>query len=256
MTRPFPLHTGIAVVTSVRPLTRTMTRFTLHAPAFADPGVEQPGEILTLGWAGDAEELVLPQLGWRFPDGKPEQHWRNFTVRAFDPARATIDVDLYLHGDLGRASAWGSRAQPGDVVGYAGPRTHWEPDPAAEWALLAADETGLPALLAILETLPAGLPVFAFAEVEDEGERQAVASAADVDLRWISRERRPAGTTSVLFDAVRALALPPGRPQVWGGGEALAMRDVRRYLKAERPEATMNVMGYWKHRATPDDVDY
>ena len=34
------------------------------------------------------------------------------------------------------------------------------------------------------------------------------------------------------------------------------MRDVRRYLKAKRPEATMNVMGYWKHRATPEDVDY
>ena len=62
-----------------------MTRFTLHDPAFADPGIEQPGEILTLGWPHDGEPLVLPQLGWRFPDGKPEQHWRNFTVRSFDP---------------------------------------------------------------------------------------------------------------------------------------------------------------------------
>jgi len=60
----------------------------------------------------------------------------------------------------------------------------------------------------------------------------------------------------VLIEAVRTLALPPGRPQVWGGGEALAMRDVRRHLRAERPEATMNVMGYWKHRAIPADVDY
>ena len=255
MTRPFPLHTGIATVAAIRALTRSMTRFTLRADAFAEPGIEQPGEILTLGWAPDGEELVLPQPGWRFPDGKPEQHWRNFTVRGFDPARATIDVDFYLHGDLGRASAWGSRARPGDVVGFAGPRTHWEPDPEAEWVLLAADETGLPALLAILETLPAGLPVFAFAEVDDGGERQAVASAADVDLRWISRERRPAGTTPVLIEAVRELALPAGRPQVWGGGEALAMRDMRRYLKAERPQATMSVMGYWKHRATPEDVD-
>ncbi len=128
MTRPFPLHTGQAVVTEIRPLTPTMTRFTLHHAAFADPGIEQPGEILTLGWANDGEELVLPQLGWRFPDGKPEQHWRNFTVRGFDPARATIDVDIYLHGDLGRASAWAIRASPGDVVGFAGPRVHWEPD--------------------------------------------------------------------------------------------------------------------------------
>jgi len=256
MTRPFPLHTGIATVVAIRELTPSMTRFTLRADPFAEPGIEQPGEILTLGWAPDGEELVLPQLGWRFPDGKPEQHWRNFTVRRFDPAEATIDVDFYVHGDIGRASAWARRAAVGDPVGYAGPRTHWEPDPDAAWVLLAADETGLPALLAILETLPAGLAVFAFAEVEDEDERQPVATAADVDLRWISRDGRPAGTTTVLIEAVRELELPPGRPQAWGGGEALAMRDVRRHLKAERPEATMNVMGYWKHRGTPEDVDY
>jgi NADPH-dependent ferric siderophore reductase len=65
-------------------------------------------------------------------------------------------VDIYLHGDIGRASAWARRAQAGDPVGYAGPRTHWEPDPQAAWALLAAEETGLPALLAILESLPPG----------------------------------------------------------------------------------------------------
>ncbi len=73
---------------------------------------------------------MLPQLGWRFPDGKPEQHWRNFTVRSFDPGAATIDVDVFLHGDIGRASAWARRATVGDPVGFAGPRTHWEPDPA------------------------------------------------------------------------------------------------------------------------------
>ena len=128
MTRPFPLHTGIATVTAIRELTPGMTRFTLQAPAFADPGIEQPGEILTLGWAPDGEQLVLPELGWRFPAGRPEQHWRNFTVRRFDPEQATIDVDFYLHGDIGRASAWARRASVGDPVGYAGPRTHWEPD--------------------------------------------------------------------------------------------------------------------------------
>ena len=257
MTRPFPLHTGVATVADIRPLTPGMTRFTLHDPAFADPGIEQPGEILTLGWPSDGEPLVLPQLGWRFPDGKPEQHWRNFTVRSFDAGAATIDVDVFLHGDIGRASAWALRASVGDPVGFAGPRTHWEPDPHARWTLLVADETGLPALLAILETLPAGHRALALAEVASDEERQSVNSPAHVDLRWVSRDGRPAGTTTVLADAVRRLRLPPERGQAWGGGEALAMRDVRRHLVANHPAiASRNLMGYWKHRRTPEDVDY
>jgi NADPH-dependent ferric siderophore reductase len=142
------------------------------------------------------------------------------------------------------------------VVGFAGPRTHWEPDPDAEWGLLVADETGLPALLAILETLPAGWPVVAFAEVADEAERQPVVTEAAADVRWVLRGPAPTGTTSVLIDAVRELELPAGKAQIWGGGEALSMRDVRRHVKAERPEAGSSIMGYWKHRATPEDVEY
>ena len=253
--RPFPLHTGIATVTAVRRVTPSMARFTLHAPAFGAPGIEQPGEILTLGWAPDGSELVLPERGWRFPAGRPEQHWRNFTVRAFEPGRATIDVDFFLHGDIGYASAWAGRAQPGDRVGYAGPRVHWEPEPGAEWSLLVADETGLPALLAILETLPAGVRAIGLAEVGGEAERQAADCAADLELHWVLRDGHAPGTTTLLLEAVRELELPDGPGQVWGGGEALAMRDVRRHVRAERPEVKTGILGYWKHRTTPDDVE-
>ena len=194
---------------------------------------------------------MLPELGWRFPGGKPEQHWRNFTVRRFDPAQATIDVDIYLHGDLGRASAWARRAKAGDPVGYAGPRTHWEPDPDAAWALLAADETGLPALLAILESLPAGPPC-------DRARRgRATTTSASPSHRGRRRPpldlaRRPPRGHDDRADRRAARArLPPERGQGWGGGEALAMRDVRRHLVANHPAVapSLNVMGYWKHRA-------
>jgi NADPH-dependent ferric siderophore reductase len=259
--RPFPLHAGVATVAGVTEVTPAMRRVTLAAEAFADPGVEQPGEILTLGWTdgdGDGEELVLPQRGWRFPGGAPEQHWRNFTVRGWDPGSATIDVDFFLHGDHGRAAGWGLRAGVGDRVGFAGPRVHFQPDPAAAWTLLVADETGLPALLAIAESLPAGHPVLALAEVAGEAERQQPACAADVTWCWALRGAREPGTApELLLDAVRALELPAERGQAWGGGEALALRDVRRHLKAHCPQVagSMNLLGYWKHRTTPDDVE-
>jgi NADPH-dependent ferric siderophore reductase len=258
LARPFPLHTGVSILVRRRALTPRMARFTLHDPAFADLGVEEPGEILTLGWCEPGEELVLPQVGWRFPAGAREQHWRNFTVRAYRPEAAELEVDFFLHGDIGRASAWAARAVPGDAVGFAGPRMHWQAsDDDADWTLLAADETGLPALLAILETLPAGHRAIALAEIHDDDERQPVETDADVDLRWLSRGGRPPGTTTVLADEAARLDLPEGTGRAWGGGEALAMRGVRDALRAAGlPRSSMDVMGYWKHRLTPDDVDY
>ena len=255
--RVFPLHTGVATVTAIRRVTPSMACFTLQAPAFSDPGVEQPGEILTLGWPNDGEPLVLPEGGWRFPPGAGIQHWRNFTVRRANPERSTVDVDFYLHGDVGRASAWAELAGVGDEVGFAGPRVHWAPDPRAEWSLLVADETGVPALLAILESLPAGMRAIAIAEVSCHAERQEASTSADAEVHWVTREGGPPGTTTALVDCLRGLALPGEQAQAWGGGEALAMRDVRRHLAAEHPSVagSMSILGYWKHRATPDDVN-
>jgi len=55
---------------------------------------------------------------------------------------------------------------------------------------------------------------------------------------------------------VAALSPPPGPGQAWGGGEALAMRGVRDAVRAAGvPRGSTNVLGYWKHRLTPDDVE-
>jgi NADPH-dependent ferric siderophore reductase len=52
------------------------------------------------------------------------------------------------------------------------------------------------------------------------------------------------------------LDLPVGPGQAWGGGEAMSMRRVRDALRAAgMPRGTAHVMGYWKHRATPDDAE-
>jgi NADPH-dependent ferric siderophore reductase len=252
MRRRFPLHAGVAEVVRIADITPSMRRFTLRADAFADFGIEQPGEILTLGWPAPGRELVLPRVGWRFPPGNEDQHWRNFTVRSHDAARSELDVDFFLHGDAGRAAAWALRAEVGERIGFAGPRTHWTGGNGADWSLLVADETGLPALLAILGTLPAGHRTTALAEVSDNTERQEVETAADVELHWLVRGGRPPGTTNVLADAVEALELPPGRGRVWGGAEAMAMRAVRDRLR--KPGRKLQALGYWKHDTTPEEM--
>jgi NADPH-dependent ferric siderophore reductase len=137
---------------------------------------------------------------------------------------------------------------PGDAVGFAGPRPHWERDPDADWTLLVADETGLPALLAILETLPPGHPVIAVAEIAELDESQHASTAADVDLHWVVRGGHGPESTGLLASSVEGRPLPPGRGRAWSGGEALAMRAVRDhplYLRGLPAEAT-RVLGYWK----------
>lgn len=252
--RPYPLHQGIAEVVAVTDVTPAMRRVRFHDPAFDGGfGVEQPGEVLTLGWPGEDGELELPgsgakRLGWIVKTTIGRVHWRNFTVRAHDPAARTVDVDFFLHGEAGRAATWALDVAVGDRLGFAGPRVHWPAAETAGWSLLVADETGLPAVLAIAETLPAGHRAIAVVEIPGPEEEQAVDTAADVDWRWLHRGDRPPGTTTALRDTVAGLVFPDGPGQVWGGAESRALRDVRRDLKARAPDLPAKLLGYWKRK--------
>ena len=250
--RAFPARTGVATVTAVRPITPLMARITLGGPALDDFFVEEPGEIITLLWPAPGADLVLPGAGWRFPPGVADaQHARNYTVRAWNPRTNALDVDFVLHGDHGLAARWAAAVAEGDTVGFAGPRTHWTTT-ATDWSLIVADETGLPAAAAILETLPAGHRAIALLEVHDAAERQVLATDADADVHWLLRDGAAPGTTTLLADAIGDLTLPGGDGRAWGGGEALAMRHVRRHLRQDRGLAAeaVSVLGYWKHRTT------
>ena len=130
--RPFPLHTGIAEVVRVAPLTPTHGAVSRSPhPSCADFGVEEPGEIVTLGWSAPARELVLPRRRWRFPPGTEDQHWRNYTVRAYDPRARRSTSTSSCTATTGAPSAWASARSPATRVGFAGPRLHWEGATAA-----------------------------------------------------------------------------------------------------------------------------
>src|ERR1044071_6530246 len=100
----FPRRAGVATLTARRTLTPRMIRVTLQCDDFGETWpIEQPGEIMTLLFLDPSEEIVLPLMGWRFPEGATEQEWRNYTVRRHDPATGEIDVDVVLHQPPGPA---------------------------------------------------------------------------------------------------------------------------------------------------------
>jgi NADPH-dependent ferric siderophore reductase len=259
--RPFPLRTGIATVAAVTRVTPRMARIVLTGDVLAGLPDEQPGEILTLIWPAPGHaEPVLPRDGWRFPPGAPEQHARNYTIRAYDLAGARVTIDVVLHGDHGTASRWAAAVAPGATIGVAGPRVHFVAQPDAGCTLLVGDETALPSIAATLERLPAGHRVVAIVEVADAAERQPLAPSCDAEVTWILRDGEPAGRCDRLLDAVRGAALPGddgAAVKVWVAGEALAVRALREHLRDERglPIGPMQAIGYWKHRDTPADVD-
>jgi NADPH-dependent ferric siderophore reductase len=181
-----------------------------------------------------------------------------YTVRRWHPERHEIEVLFVLHGDEGALGSWAARAQVGDGVALWGPRVAFAPPPGTDRHLLVADETGLPAVAAILDSLPAGTPVTVVAEVGDETCHQELPARPEVEVTWLHR-RAPAGTTTdLLADAVRTLPVPTATTYAWGGGESRSMTAVRRYLRDEvgLERGQVDLVAYWRHAAhAADPVD-
>lgn len=125
---------------------------------------------------------------------------RSFTLRRRRPGTRLVEIDFVLHGDSGPAAAWADRAAPGQRLGMVGPSALYAPTvpfaeaaAAADWVLLAGDETALPAIATLVAALPAGVRAVAFVEVADEAERQPLESGAELAVHWLTRCGRAPG---------------------------------------------------------------
>jgi NADPH-dependent ferric siderophore reductase len=105
-----------------------------------------PGLAALSHLPGQDRMLAVPA-----PDGQFVR--RRYTIGSFDPANATIDIDVALHGD-GPGATWAAAVQPGAHVEAIGPRGKVTVDPSADWHLFAGDDSAIPASLA-MATWPA-----------------------------------------------------------------------------------------------------
>ncbi|MQA85466.1 MAG: siderophore-interacting protein [Streptosporangiales bacterium] len=193
-----------------------------------------------------------------------ERPWmRSYTVRAHHPRGSMIDIDFVLHNDAGPATRWARLAKPGDTLGMFGPSSDYSrPVPigtsiaAADWFLLAGDETALPAIGTLLEWLPEGARAAAYVEVRDAAEEQELDTRGEVTVHWLHRGEVPAGHSDVLVEAVRDAEFPPGSVFAWLAGEAGAVRALRRHLVNDRgiDKRSIDFTGYWRPRLTQDDA--
>ncbi|MGN6239746.1 MAG: siderophore-interacting protein [Cellulosimicrobium cellulans] len=178
---------------------------------------------------------------------------RTYTVRWVDEAAQRLAIDFVVHGDEGLAGPWAAQAKPGDRIVFSGPGGGYAPDPAADWHLLAGDDSAVPAIAAALEAMPHDAVGHAVLEVGTEADRLPLEAPAGVEVTWVLRGDAPAGTTTLLPDAVADLAWREGRVHVFAHGEREAMKALRRVF-AERgvPRADLSLSGYWAYGRAED----
>lgn len=172
---------------------------------------------------------------------------RDFTPRAFDPARGTLVIDFALH-EAGPATQWAAQAKVGDPLEIGGPRGSTIVPDDFDWYLLVGDETALPAIGRRAEELRPGVPVTTIAVVANEAEIQVFDARAALSSLWVLRSEAGADDAASLKAALAAHILPPGDGFIWIGAEAAVARSLRDYLITERghPRAWMKAAGYWK----------
>ena len=210
--------------------------------AFPQPGVDYP------------EPLDL----WAVRETMPREQWpytRTYTVRWVDETARELAIDFVIHGDEGLAGPWAASAQPGDSLIFTGPGGGYNPDPAADWHLLAGDEAALPAIAAVIESLPSDATGIAFLEVDTDADIQAIAAPAGLKLVWLKREGAPAGGSKLLVNAVRAAEWPGGRVDVFAHGERGYMKGLREVLFREHglERSQVSLSGYWAQGRVEDD---
>lgn len=188
-----------------------------------------------------AEQAALESPTFSVKGEGPQPAMRDYTPRRIDLSRGELDIDFVLHGD-GPASTWAEQAKPGQHLHIAGPRGSMIVPDIFDSYLLVGDETAIPAIARRLEELPAGRKAQVVIEIADEHEKQALDSAADVQVTWVVRGQ------DELLGTLRDLQVPEGSLYAWVATETKLSRQVRRVLLDEHKlnDEFVKAVGYWR----------
>lgn len=225
---PLPVRT--LTLARAEPLTPHMRRLTFTAPDLAAMD-HRPGN----------DVVFLTSLA----DGSTGR--RHYTIRSLDKAAGELVIDIVMHGHGGPGEAWARDARPGDTIEAAGPRGRTQLNPDADWHLFVADETGLPGVFAMLETLPAHARATAVIEVETRADRQLLKAGCDLDLEWIVRDGPAEAPSLGLIERIALFAPPPGRGHAYLMCETSAVQTIRRGLLVRGfAKDQITAEGYWR----------
>ncbi|KQR96592.1 siderophore esterase [Williamsia sp. Leaf354] len=239
-----------AVVAISDPAPR-IRRLVFDVPSLADLGLPGDGDDAVGIYFPEPGKIAPPAMEcrdgvWAYFDPDTAPHGRNYSIRTAGPGPRQITVDIVLH-ERGIASDFARSASIGDQVVLAHARSWYHPDPAAQWQLLVADLSGLPALARIIEEWPGDTEGIAIVEVADEADLAYLPSHPDVTL--ITSVGTGNGyAAGALANRIRSLEHPAGRGYCWFAAEASESRAVRKHLRRDHNWAReqYDIIGYWR----------
>src|SRR5690625_1395424 len=187
-------------------------------------------------------------------DGKLNAPWLNeegriqrdenleYISRDYTPLNwtsSTLDLDFVIHSHNGPASMWAQQASEGDQLVVGGPRGSREVPTGADWWVLIADASAVPALGRWFQQAPVGQRIKAF--VFGSESLADYPLPQDADVEWVLGDFDPE-------PHLRELDLQEGTGYVWAAGEATSLIGLRRYLRRELewPREQVDVDGYWR----------
>ncbi|MDN6276673.1 siderophore-interacting protein [Psychrobacter sp.] len=238
MAKPTPRVLDVKGIVDITP---NMRRITLGGEGMHDFPVDQESAYI---------KLIFPQEEGRKPN------MRTYTI--IQQRDDEIDVDFVLHGSdpegeqgqkshKGLASHWAKTTEIGDSILVGGPGAKKIINNEADWFLLVADMTALPAVTVNLAQLPDDAEGYAVIEVISEADIQPLEKPKNIDIHWIVN---PVVTDShsPLLERVKMLTWLAGAVSVWAACEFNSMRALRHYFKQEKEVAKTHlyISSYWK----------
>jgi NADPH-dependent ferric siderophore reductase len=128
-----------------------------------------------------------------------------------------------------------------------GPREGFGTGPGARSYLFVTDESGLAAVAARIDELPANARVRVIAETID-ADHELRFDRGGVEVTWLHRGDDEPGTGSRLLDEVRATVTDGDGLTAFGAAESRQITAVRKYLRHDlrMPAAAVSMTGYWR----------
>jgi NADPH-dependent ferric siderophore reductase len=170
---------------------------------------------------------------------------RRYTIRSLDPAGLRLELQVVLHGD-GPGERWVGAAARGDTIEGIGPRGKISTKPGADWHLFIGDESAMPAIMAMTESLPGDADATMLIELPWPDDEQELLAPARTRISWLHRLGGAAGDPDRLVAEATDVEIPPGRGHAYLLGEARVVSALRDVLSARGlADDQMSPKAYW-----------